>query len=204
MATDTTSHNEAATESASPRAPLSRRSIAGLLITMVVTGGLLVLLLARLLSASHAAASAPTASLVGHAAPDFTIATWNGGTMPQQVHLADLKGKPVVVNFYASWCDGCNEEQTLLQQTYQKYAAQGVAFVGIAYDDKQADSAAFLQKFGVTYPSGPDANGEIAVSYGVTGVPETFFIDKTGKVADHLNGPITDGQLYRTIEALLK
>lgn len=186
-----------------PTGQLSRRTLIGLTIASVVSGALVVLLLVRLISAGTAAGGDPVSPLAGKPAPDFTITTWNG-VSAQQVRLADLKGKPVVVNFWASWCDPCREETPVLQAAWQKYQGSGVMFVGVAMRDKQSDGAAFLKQYGVTYPSGPDTTGQITIDYGVTGPPETVFIDRHGVVVSKTIGAIDDGSLDKAIQGLLK
>jgi cytochrome c biogenesis protein CcmG/thiol:disulfide interchange protein DsbE len=181
----------------------SRRSIAGFVVTTLATAALLLLLLARLVAASSATNAAASSPIVGHPAPAFTLPLWNGPS-GQKLSLASLKGKPVVLNFWASWCDSCTEEEPMLEATAQKYAAQGVVFVGIAYEDDQHDGASWLQRQGVTYPSGPDSDGSIAIAYGLTGVPETVFIDRHGIITYKFGGLLDDGTLNTHIEALLK
>lgn len=186
-----------------PRGQLNRRALISLTIASVVSGALVLLLLSRLIAAGNAAGSNPVSPLVGKPAPDFTITTWNG-TAAQQVRLADLKGKPVVVSFWASWCDPCREETPILQAAWQKYQGSGVMFVGVAMHDKQSDGTAFLKQYGVTYPAGPDTTGQIIIDYGVTGPPETVFINRHGVVESKTIGAIDDGSLDRAIQGLLK
>ena len=183
-----------------------KRAIWTLAAASLLSGALVVLLIVRLISAGNAvAASNPGSPLVGRHAPDFTITLWNGPTgQPQTVRLADLKGRPVVVNFWASWCDTCVQEQALLNAAWQKYHDRGVAFVGVAMNDKQPDGVAYLQKQGVAYPSGPDATGQIIVDYGVTGPPETAFINRAGVVTYKQIGPVDDITLDHAIQTLLK
>jgi cytochrome c biogenesis protein CcmG/thiol:disulfide interchange protein DsbE len=181
---------------------LSRRSIIVFVGTTLASAALLALLFARLVMASNATASAPASPVIGHRAPDFTVTVWNG-TAGQQVRLTDLKGRPVVLNFWASWCTDCVEEQAVLQAAWQKYQARGVMFVGIAFRDQQSPGAAFLHTNGVTYPCGPDLAGTAPVDYAVTGVPETVFIDARGIVTSKTVGAVDDGTLDRTIQSLL-
>lgn len=185
------------------QAPLSGRGIAGFALTTAATAGLLLLLFVRLLNAGHAVNASSGSPLVGRAAPGFTVAAWNGAA-GQKIALASLKGKPVVVNFWASWCEPCQEEAPILEAAARKYAPQGVVFVGIAYEDTQKDGVAWLQQHGITYLAGPDTDGGIAVAYGVTGVPETAFIGRDGKVTFKFGGAIDDGTLAHQIQALLK
>ena len=181
---------------------LSRNAIVGLAVTSLASALLIVLLIARLAAAGSAAGSAPSTSLVGHAAPDFTIQVWNGAA-GRTIHLADLKGKVVLVNFYASWCADCTEEVPLLQRFWQQYQTRAVVFLGVAYQDRQADSLSFLKQYAVSYPCGPDVGGTAATDYGVTGVPETALIDQHGVVVRHYNGAVDDATLSAALQSLL-
>ena len=182
---------------------LSRNAIIGLALTSLASALLIVLLVVRLVAANNLAAAAPATSLVGHPAPDFTVNVWNG-TAGQTIHLASLKGKVVLINFYASWCADCTEEVPLLQQFWQQYQSRNVVFLGIAYQDTQADSLSFLKQFGVSYPCGPDASGTAGTDYGVTGVPDTVLIDQHGVVVQHYRGAVDDRTLNTALQALLK
>jgi cytochrome c biogenesis protein CcmG, thiol:disulfide interchange protein DsbE len=184
-------------------AGLSRSNIFGLAATSLVLLALIVVLVVRLQQANQAVSSAPTYPLVGHAAPDFTAPVWNG-TPGQTVHLADLKGKPVVLNFWASWCAPCKEEMPTLQAGYTKYQANGVVFVGLAFQDKKEDGQPFLDKYKITYLAGPDENGKVSIAYGVTGVPETVFIGRDGRVVSKTPGGVSAEQLDAGIQQLLK
>lgn len=205
-ATDTGTQLPAKMRGTPPR--LSRRAIVGFIVTTVLSASLLLLLFARLLSASQAVGDNGTAPVVGHAAPDFTITVLNGPTAGQKIQLADLKGKPVVLNFWASWCVPCSDEAPVLEAASQKYAAQGVVFVGITYEDTQANSLQFVHQHGVTYPTGPDTSGSgtgaIAISYGVLAPPETFFIDRTGTVVDMFGGALSPNMLDQRVAKILK
>jgi cytochrome c biogenesis protein CcmG/thiol:disulfide interchange protein DsbE len=180
------------------------RGIVGFAMTVLAIGSLLALLWVRLLAASQTAQMAPASPLVGHRAPDFTVTVMNG-TPGERIRLSALKGKPVVVNFWASWCEPCQEETPILEAAWQKHQQDGIVFVGIDYEDKPNDALAFLKQYGVSYPVGPDdQNGSIAVAYGVTGAPETAFISRSGIVAQKVGGPLDDGTLERAITALLR
>jgi cytochrome c biogenesis protein CcmG, thiol:disulfide interchange protein DsbE len=117
--------------------------------------------------------------LVAKDAPSFTLALFDGGTLA----LKDLRGKAVLVNFWASWCVPCRAEAGALESAWQKYKDRGVVFLGVNTQDKEEDARAFLKEFGITYLNGPDASGKIAGDYGVWGIPETFFIDPQGRIA---------------------
>jgi cytochrome c biogenesis protein CcmG/thiol:disulfide interchange protein DsbE len=184
-------------------AGLTPRGFVGLTLTMLLSGALMVILLVRLIGASQAVASAPPYPLVGHPAPGFTVTLWNG-TSGQTLRLADLKGKVVVLNFWASWCESCTQELPALESAYQQYQAKGVVFVGLAYGDTPEHGKPFLQKYGVTYPSGPDGNGAISVAYGVTGVPETIFIGRDGKIASKAPGGVDASSLDAGLRGIIK
>ena len=173
-------------------------------VTVVVVGALLALLWVRLLAAGQATSTIAVSPLEGRAAPNFTVTLYNG-TPGQKIRLADLKGHPVVINFWASWCDPCREETPMLEAAWQKYQKDGVIFVGVDYQDKPDAARAFMQQYGITYPVGPDdANGDIAIAYGVSGTPESAFVDRNGVVALKWGGMLDDRTLNQTIQKLLK
>jgi cytochrome c biogenesis protein CcmG/thiol:disulfide interchange protein DsbE len=117
--------------------------------------------------------------------------------------LQDMQGKVVVVNFWASWCVECRVEAHEFERAWQKYRDQGVVFVGIAYADVEPNSIAYMQEFGLTYPHAPDLGTVISADYEITGVPETFIIDKDGMIADVVIGPVRPGYLDGVINQLL-
>jgi cytochrome c biogenesis protein CcmG, thiol:disulfide interchange protein DsbE len=119
-------------------------------------------------------------------APDLEFTTFEGET----IRLADLRGKGVVLNFWASWCDPCREEADLLEQNWRREEANGIIFLGLDYLDQEPAAKAYLAEFDVTYPNGPDLRSQVARRYGIKGVPETFFIDPEGKITDTVIGPI--------------
>src|SRR5262245_18876507 len=184
-------------------AGLSRSNIFGLAATSLVLLALIAVLVVRLQQANQAVSSAPTYPLVGHAAPDFTAPVWNG-TPGQTVHLADLKGKPVVLNFWASWCAPCKEEMPTLQAGYDKYHASGVVFIGLAFNDTKENGQPFLEKYKITYLAGPDSDGKTSIAYGVTGVPETVFIGRDGRVVSKTPGGVSAEQLDAGVQKILK
>ncbi|MBI1297172.1 redoxin domain-containing protein [bacterium] len=120
-------------------------------------------------------------------APELVFTTFEGET----ISLDDLKGKGVVVNFWASWCDPCRDEADLLEQTWRREKDNGIVFLGIDYLDQEPAALAYLEEFDVTYPNGPDLRSEIARRYGIKGVPETFFIGPDGRIVETIIGPIT-------------
>ncbi len=111
---------------------------------------------------------------VGKTAPDFEL-PFTGSE--RTVSSDDLKGSPVVVNFWASWCIPCREEAPLLERTWREYRDDGVVFLGVNIKDAESDAESFIEKFGLTYPNVRDLNQELTRPFGVRGLPETFFID---------------------------
>ncbi|MGH2358668.1 MAG: TlpA family protein disulfide reductase [Candidatus Limnocylindria bacterium] len=120
---------------------------------------------------------APGAS-VGSPAPDFALADLDGNS----VHLADLRGRPVIVNFWASWCVPCREEFPLLAQAAEEHAGDGLVIIGVAYDDTAGSARAFMEEFGAEWPAAMDPGGRVAQRYGIFGPPESFFIGRDGTV----------------------
>jgi cytochrome c biogenesis protein CcmG/thiol:disulfide interchange protein DsbE len=141
----------------------------------------------------------------GDVAPAFTVELFDGYEWEgQQVaSLGDLQGNVVVLNFWASWCVECRVEADLLEQTWQRYRDQGVVFLGVAYVDAEHKALAYLDEFGITYPNGPDLGSSISHTYKITGVPETYFIGRDGKVSRYVLGPVNASVLTGEIETLL-
>lgn len=111
-------------------------------------------------------------------APPFTLTLFDGRTLT----LEELRGKVVFLNFWASWCPPCRAEARMLEAAWQKYREQEVVFLGVNIQDEEPNARAFLQEFGITYPNGLDRGARIAIEYGVWGLPETFFIDREGRI----------------------
>ena len=97
-----------------------------------------------------------------------------------------------MLNFWASWCDPCREEAALLEATWQQEKENGIVFIGLDYLDQEPAALEYLAEYGISYPNGPDLQSAAARRYGIKGVPETFFIDPTGKIQEVIIGPIVD------------
>ena len=132
-------------------------------------------------------------------APDFSVNLFDGGKFT----LSEYLGRPVVVNFWASWCDACREEAPVLEQAWRTYRDRDVVLLGVNIMDKREDALKFIQEFGVTYPNGPDES-DIYFEYGGTGVPETYFIDKEGKIVLKFMGPLSTEQMTAFTEDILQ
>ena len=132
-------------------------------------------------------------------APPFAFTTFEGET----ISLDDLRGKGVVLNFWASWCDPCRDEAALLEATWRREQDNGVVFIGLDYLDQEPAAKAYLAEYGVTYPNGPDLRSDAARRYGIKGVPETFFIDPEGKITEIVIGPIvSDSQMEQYLQEI--
>ncbi len=135
--------------------------------------------------------------LQGAPAPSFTLTSFEG----EEYTLEGLRGTPLVINFWASWCVECYKEAALLEQAYKDYQGE-VLFLGVDYLDTEKDALAYMEQYGITYPSGPDIESRIARDYRITGVPETFFINSEGQIIHVQIGPIERPQLYQLLERL--
>ena len=137
-------------------------------------------------------------------AAEFTL-TLTGGTLDSgtELSLSDLRGKVVMVDFWASWCTPCRQEAPVLSQVYLEYAGQPVEFVGVNIWERNQDALNFLEAFETTYPNGVDEAGKIAIDYGVRGIPEKFFIDQEGVVRQKFVGPMQADDLRAAIDGLL-
>ncbi len=135
------------------------------------------------------------------AAPDFELPLLNReGTL----RLSSLEGKAVVINFWASWCEPCEEEAPLLQGAWERWRDRGVVVVGVDAQDFRSDARRFLERYGITYPIVHDARGYTLGRYGWDGFPETWFVGRSGKlVGERVQGPVTEEQLERNIELAL-
>lgn len=142
-------------------------------------------------------------------APAFELKTFDG----QSLTLASLRGKPIILNFWASWCNPCKEEAPLLQAVWAQYRSQGLMLLGVDYVDTEPEALKYLKDFGITYPNGPDLGTRISKTYRITGVPETYFITREGTLLagsdanarPYANwiGPIPASALQERVQKLL-
>jgi cytochrome c biogenesis protein CcmG/thiol:disulfide interchange protein DsbE len=138
--------------------------------------------------------------LVGKPAAKFALTTFDG----ERVGLEALAGKVVVLNFWASWCyPACYEEAPALERGWQKYKDRGLVMLGVNVQDKEEPARKFLTQFAHTFPNAPDPGGRVSVDYGVYGVPETFFIDRQGRVRAKHVGAVNDEIFRAEAERLL-
>lgn len=139
--------------------------------------------------------------VVGQSAPDFTLETLDH----QPVTLADLRGKVVIINFWASWCAPCRLEMPALQQAYEAYQGKGVVIlaVNLTAQDAIAEAEKFVQELGLTFPILLDEVGEVSEAYQVLGLPTTIFVNREGDIARTHLGPMTETQIEQFVTELL-
>ena len=138
---------------------------------------------------------------VGEIAPAFVLTTFEG----KDISTEELAGKVILVNFWASWCNPCELEAADLQAAWTMYKDSGqVVFLGVDWSDTETEALAYMKKFGITYPSGPDYGTRISQAYRTQGVPETYVIDRAGNLAYVKIGPFTSlSEITNVIEPLL-
>jgi cytochrome c biogenesis protein CcmG/thiol:disulfide interchange protein DsbE len=130
---------------------------------------------------------APGSALLGRAAPNLVVRTFEG----DQISLDGMRGRPLVVNFWASWCGPCRQEAAVLSDSARAHTPR-VAFLGVNVRDSEAAARSFVRETGPTYPVGEIVAGSSG-AYGLgSGLPETFFVDSRGVVAAHVRGPLTN------------
>jgi len=118
-----------------------------------------------------------------------------------RVSLAELRGVPVVLNFWASWCPPCRTEAPVLERSWRRMRDQGVLLVGLDMQDLTSDARAFIREVGSTYPNVRDRSDAVARDWGVSGLPETFFLSADGKVVGHVIGEASAAQMRAGVAA---
>ncbi len=139
---------------------------------------------------------------IGDPVPNFSLTTFD----QQQLSTSQFAGKVVLVNFWASWCKPCEQEAAELEEAYQHYKPGGeVVFIGLTYVDTEPNSLAYLQKYGITYPNGPDLATKTSQMFRVRGVPETFIIDRKGRLAYFKAGPFSStDEIIGVVDGILQ
>lgn len=138
--------------------------------------------------------------LVGQPAPEIAVTSIDDGA---RITLADFDGSIVVVNFWAPWCVPCRAEHAVLVAAAEQYAPAGVVVFGLAYQSELDDVHAFLDELGRGYPVAMDDRSRAAISFGVRGVPETFFIDRAGVVVGKVSGAVDAALVSATLDSIL-
>lgn len=138
--------------------------------------------------------------LIGRPAPSFALKAVGSG---QTVDLAQFRGKPVVLNFWATWCRPCWDEHPVLTANAQMLGDK-VQFVGVVFQDEESKIRNFLEQRGWAYPTLVDQAGKTAIAYGVGGVPETFFLDKSGNIVAKFAGPMSADDIQSNLQKAMK
>ena len=143
-----------------------------------------------------------TPKAIGSEMPDFSLTSFDG----QSNKLSDLRGKVVLINFWASWCKPCVQEAADMERAWRLYQPGGeVVFLGIDWTDTEPKALAYLEKFGITYPNGPDLGTRISQAYRTTGVPETYILDRDGRLAYVKLSPFNSlAEIQAAIDPLLE
>jgi cytochrome c biogenesis protein CcmG/thiol:disulfide interchange protein DsbE len=165
-----------------------RAKAVGQVVAIAAVAGLLALLVWKLAFGNGSGAAGKLAKGEHPVAPAFDLSRLDTGA---KISLADYKGKPVIVNFWASWCIPCKGEAPALQQAYEKYRDQGLVVLGVDAQDFRGDARRFAKRYKLTYPIVYDGRGSTLGKWGVTGFPETFFVDRSGHlVGERIQGGV--------------
>jgi cytochrome c biogenesis protein CcmG/thiol:disulfide interchange protein DsbE len=167
-----------------------------IVVVLVALGGVL----AAVLLTGGSGEKAPRAG-GGRVAPDFRLPNVRDGQ--DDISLASLRGKPVLMNFWATWCVPCVDEMPLLQAAHRR-VGERVTFLGVDREDFRPEAQRFLRRTGVTYASAYDRDGSLDARYRLRGTPTSVFIDADGRIRDQVTGPLTKAQLDAELAALTK
>ena len=161
-------------------------------LAVATLAGLLGLLAWRVVTQNDGGTAEKLASGKTPPAPNFTFPRLDG---PGTLELASLRGKAVVINFWASWCAPCKTELPLLEALWRKYRPRGAVVLGVATRDAKKYARRLMRRSGVTYPNVHDGSGSTWSKYGVGGLPETFFVGRSGKVIARIAGEIDEDEI---------
>ncbi len=159
--------------------------------------------LSRVPPAATANGAPPPSPREGFSAPDFTLDLLGGG----RVTLSELRGQPVMINLWASWCPPCRAEMPAIEKVYRTYKDRGLVVLGVntTFQDNEADAATFVHEFGLTFLIPLDRNGSVSKRYQLRGLPSTFFVDRNGIVRSVVvGGPMSEALIQSKVEELLK
>jgi cytochrome c biogenesis protein CcmG/thiol:disulfide interchange protein DsbE len=160
-------------------------------LAVAAVAGLLALLVWKVTHNEHGNTASQADRGKHPSAPLFTLGRVGAAG---RLALVSLRGKPVVVNFWASWCHPCKTEVPALERTFQHYRSDGLVVLGVDYQDFRGDAMRSMRKLGITYPVVSDGSGRTGDRYGLTGVPESFVLDRRGNVVYHASGAVNASQ----------
>ena len=177
--------------------PTSRQGLIALMALLLVVGSGWIAA-TRVTDTSQA--GLPPAPQVGHPAPDFTLTTTDGET----VTLSELRGKPVLLNFWATWCPPCRAEMPHIQSAFEEYEEAGLLILAVDQQESRAEVLAFAQAFGLTFPLALDTTGQVGMTYLARALPTSYFIDREGIIRDKFIGPMTLPILEDRLNAIMQ
>ena len=166
----------------------------------LVIAAVLPIILLGLLAAMLVVRSGTSSTAIGKPAPDFSLVDLEGNP----IALSALRGRPVIVNFWASWCVPCADEFPLLREAYERHVDEGLVVVGIVYQDRSQAAAAFMDANGADWVAASDPDGRVAEAYNVLGPPETFLIGRDGRIADRALGQFNAAWLDERLGAIME
>jgi cytochrome c biogenesis protein CcmG/thiol:disulfide interchange protein DsbE len=166
----------------------------------LVVAAVLPLILLGLLAAMLAARGGASPTAIGSVAPDFELVDLDGNS----VHLSALRGRPVIVNFWASWCVPCADEFPLLRDAHERHADEGLVVVGIVYQDRSQAASQFMERHDAAWIAAADPEGRVAERYEVLGPPETFLIGRDGRIEARALGQFTAHWLDVKVAAIME
>ncbi|MDQ2981490.1 MAG: TlpA family protein disulfide reductase [Actinomycetota bacterium] len=178
----------------------SRLKLGAQALAVALVVGLFALLLWKVTHQQGGGVAAKVAHGKRAAAPNFTLSRLD---RPGELQLTSLRGKAVVLNFWASWCIPCKREAPALQAASKRWGKR-VVVLGVDVNDFSGDARGFMRKYGLTYPVVHDNKNVTSPKYGLTGLPETFFLDRRGRVVGHVPGEVKAAELRRGVEEALR
>jgi cytochrome c biogenesis protein CcmG, thiol:disulfide interchange protein DsbE len=177
----------------------TRLKLAGQVLAAGLVGGLLALLVWKVVAGPESEVGGLSSGKTPPA-PGFSLPRLNGDG---EVSLSSLRGKAVVINFWASWCEPCKEEAPLLEDAWRRYRDRGLVVIGVNSQDLSSDARRFARQVGWTFPLVRDGPGDTLTPYAVAAFPETFFVNRRGKVVARIDGPVTGDSLQENIDRVL-
>jgi DsbE subfamily thiol:disulfide oxidoreductase len=164
-------------------------------VALAAVAGLLVLLVWKVVRQETGGAA------TNKPAPAFELPLLSGNG---ELALKSLRGKAVVLNFWASWCGPCRDESPYLAQLWRSNRGRGLAVVGVNEEDLSSDARRFARRYGLAYPVVRDKSGAVRDAYGLMGYPESFVIDRRGRIVERIAGPVHTGEFRRRFERAIQ